>query len=133
MPPTREQAEQLARGGARTARPAIAPPPGCPITTSRSTAANSSISMKEAKGCPTRFCVGRGGRVGDGRSGVYYQCLRGDSEHLALFEREAFAVCDTRGRNWICYPIPRRKVENLSMVAHVADVSEADAPATKAD
>ena len=63
--------------------------------------------------------------------GTYYKCLRGDSEHLALFEPEALAVCDTRGRNWICYPIPRRKVENLSMVAHVADVFEADAAASK--
>ena len=61
----------------------------------------------------------------------YYKCLRGDSEHLAMFEPDAFAILDARGRNWICYPIPQRKVENLSMVAHVTDVFEADAAATR--
>jgi hypothetical protein len=64
-------------------------------------------------------------------SGGYYKCLRGDSEHLAMFEPDAFAVLDARGRNWICYRIAQRQVEDLSMVAHVADVFEADAAASR--
>lgn len=64
-------------------------------------------------------------------AGTYYKCLHGDSVHLALFEPEAFAVRDAHGRDWICYPIARRKVENLTMVAHVADVFEADAAASR--
>ena len=37
---------------------------------------------------------------------VYYKCLSGDSEHLALMERDAVAVQDAKGRNWICYRSP---------------------------
>lgn len=64
-------------------------------------------------------------------TGIYFKCLRGDSEHLALTEPFSFAVQDSNGRNWICYPIPREDVESLSMVAHVADVFEADEKASK--
>ena len=63
--------------------------------------------------------------------GVYYKCLRGDSEHLALMERDALAVRDAAGRNWICYPIAVRKVENLTITAHVSEVFEADATARR--
>ena len=63
--------------------------------------------------------------------GVYYKCLCGDSEHLALMERDAVAVQDAAGRNWICYPIAARKVENLTMLAHVSEVFEADATARR--
>lgn len=63
--------------------------------------------------------------------GVYFKCLRGDSSHLALTERNSFAVLDGRGGNWICHPIPRKKVENLTMVAHISDVVQADATASK--
>ena len=59
--------------------------------------------------------------------GVYYKCLRGDNEHLALFESEAFAVVDGDGRPWICFPIAPHKVENLTLTAHLTDVHEADA------
>jgi hypothetical protein len=62
---------------------------------------------------------------------VYYKCLRGDSVHLALTERDSFALTDRRGRNWICYPIPRRKVENLTMAAHVSEVHQIDATASR--
>lgn len=62
---------------------------------------------------------------------TYYKCLRGDSQHLALTEADAFFVRDIRGRNWICYPIPARKVENLTLLAHVTDVFEADAAAQR--
>jgi hypothetical protein len=62
---------------------------------------------------------------------TYYKCLRGDSVHLGMIERDAFVVRDTRGRNWICFPIPQRKVENLTLLAHLADVVEADAAAGK--
>jgi hypothetical protein len=63
--------------------------------------------------------------------GIYYKCLCGDSEHLALMERDAVAVQDAKGRNWICHPITARKVENLTMVAHVSDVFETDATARR--
>ena len=63
--------------------------------------------------------------------GVYYKCLCGDSEHLALMERDAVAVQDGKGRNWIRYPIAVRKVENLTMLAHVSEVFEADATARR--
>jgi hypothetical protein len=58
--------------------------------------------------------------------GMYFKCLRGDNEHLALAEHDSFAVQDTRGRNWVCYPIPWRKVENLTMVAHLSEVFKTD-------
>ena len=63
--------------------------------------------------------------------GVYYKCLCGDSEHLALMERNAVAVQDATGRTWICYPIAARKVENLTMLAHLSEVLEADATARR--
>jgi len=63
--------------------------------------------------------------------GVYYKCLCGDSEHLALMERDSVAVRDAAGRNWLCYPIAARKVENLTMLAHVSEVLEADATAKR--
>jgi hypothetical protein len=63
--------------------------------------------------------------------GVYYKCLSGDSQHLALMERDAVAIRDSRGRDWICYPIAPRKVENLTMAAHVSEVLEADATARR--
>jgi hypothetical protein len=63
--------------------------------------------------------------------GVYYKCLCGDSQHLALMERDAVAVQDAVGRNWICHPIATRKVENLTMLAHVSEVHEADATARR--
>ena len=63
--------------------------------------------------------------------GVYYKCLRGDSEHLALMERDAVAIEDALGRTWICYPIADRKAERLPMKAHVAEVFQTDATARR--
>ena len=59
--------------------------------------------------------------------GVYYKCLRGDSEHLAMTEPFSFAVLDGRGRTWICHPIRREDVEKLKLLDHLADVRAADA------
>ena len=58
---------------------------------------------------------------------IYYKCLRGDNEHLALFEAEAFAVTDTTGRTWICFPIDAQEVENRTLAGHMTDVLTADA------
>ena len=58
--------------------------------------------------------------------GTYYKCLCGDSEHLALMEPDAVAICDSLGRNWMCYPIPDEEVERLSMLGHLTDVHAAD-------
>jgi hypothetical protein len=63
--------------------------------------------------------------------GVYYKCLCGDSEHLALMEPDAVAVQDGVGRNWLCYPIAPGQVEKLTMLAHVSEVFEADATARR--
>lgn len=57
----------------------------------------------------------------------FYKCLRGDNEHLAMFEPDAFVVEDANGHPWICFPIPAAQVENLPLLAHVTDVHEADA------
>jgi hypothetical protein len=37
--------------------------------------------------------------------GVYFKCLRRDSENLALTEPDAFVVQDAKGRNWMCYAL----------------------------
>jgi hypothetical protein len=63
--------------------------------------------------------------------GIYYKCLRGDSEHLALMEPEAVAIRDSQGRNWICYPISDEEAENLPMAAHVSEVFQSDARARR--
>ena len=63
--------------------------------------------------------------------GIYYKCLCGDSEHLALMERNAVAVRDGAGRTWICYPIVPSKVESMTMLGHVSEVFEADATARR--
>lgn len=62
-----------------------------------------------------------------GPRGVYYKCLRGDSEHLALAEPMSFAIQDAQGRNWICHPIRREDVDKFKLLDHVADVRAADA------
>lgn len=64
-------------------------------------------------------------------SGIYYKCLRGDSEHLALTEPFSFIVQDAKGRDWICHPIRREDVEKLKLLDHVADVMAADAALSK--
>jgi hypothetical protein len=69
--------------------------------------------------------------LGIEQMGVYYKCLCGDSEHLAVMERDAVAIRDSSGRTWICYPIEPRKVENLTMLAHVSEVFQADATARR--
>jgi hypothetical protein len=63
--------------------------------------------------------------------GTYYKCLCGDSEHLGLVEPDSVAVQDATGRNWICYPIPDKIVDELSMLEHLNDVHWADFTATK--
>jgi hypothetical protein len=63
--------------------------------------------------------------------GIYYKCLCGDSEHLALMEPDAVAIRDAQDRNWICYPIPDEEVERLSMLGHLSDVHTADATARR--
>jgi len=63
--------------------------------------------------------------------GIYFKCLCGDSEHLALMEPDAVALCDAAGRNWICYPIDAHEAESLSMTAHVSEVFQADATARR--
>lgn len=57
----------------------------------------------------------------------FYKCLRGDNEHLAVFEPDAFVVEDDSGRKWICFPIPEEQVTNQPLLAHVTDVHDADA------
>jgi hypothetical protein len=57
----------------------------------------------------------------------FYKCLRGDNQHLAVFELDAFVVEDANGRKWICCPIPEEQVENVPLLAHVTDVHQADA------
>jgi hypothetical protein len=64
-------------------------------------------------------------------SGVYYKCLRGDSENLGITEPFSFVVHDARGRNWICYPVSHQDVERLSLRDHVIDVAQADAALRK--
>ena len=59
--------------------------------------------------------------------GIYYKCLRGDSENLGLTEPYSFVVQDANGENWICYPVSREDVETLSLLDHVVDVMQADA------
>ena len=63
--------------------------------------------------------------------GIYYKCLRGDSENLGLTEPHSFVVQDARERNWICYPVSREDVEKLNLLDHVADVMKADAMLSK--
>ncbi len=63
--------------------------------------------------------------------GIYYKCLRGDSEHLGLMEPDAVAVRDGAGRNWICYPIDSDEAAKLPMVAHVSEIFAADATARR--
>ncbi len=57
----------------------------------------------------------------------FYKCLRGDNEHLGLFEPDAFVVRDGHGAPWICFPLAPEQVEHMNLLAHVADVHEADA------
>jgi len=35
-----------------------------------------------------------------------YLCLTGDVDNILLTEAEVLGLLDTRGRNWICKPIP---------------------------
>ena len=63
--------------------------------------------------------------------GIYYKCLRGDSENLGLTEPHSFVVQDARGRNWIRYPVSREDAEKLNLLDHVADVVKADATLSK--
>jgi hypothetical protein len=63
--------------------------------------------------------------------GIYYKCLRGDSEHLGLMEPDAVAIRDAAGRNWICYPIDSDEAASLPMAAHVSEVFAADATARR--
>jgi hypothetical protein len=60
-------------------------------------------------------------------TGIYYKCLRGDSENLGLTEPDSFIVHDAKGRDWICYPVNAGDVAMLNLLDHVADVLAADA------
>ena len=64
-------------------------------------------------------------------TGVYFKCLRGDSENLALAEPDSFALEDAKGRTWICYPVTREDVDKLTLLDHVADTMAADAALRK--
>jgi len=57
----------------------------------------------------------------------FYKCLRGDNEHLALFEPDAFVVDDRQGQPWICFPLADEQVDRLNLLAYVNDVHAADA------
>jgi hypothetical protein len=57
----------------------------------------------------------------------FYRCLRGDNEHLAMFEPDAFVVEDALGHRWICCPIPEVQAESLPLRAHLTEVRDADA------
>lgn len=59
-------------------------------------------------------------------TGIYYKCLRGDSENLGLTEPFSFVVQDASGKDWICYPVSRADVEKLSLLDHVVDAMQAD-------
>ena len=63
----------------------------------------------------------------DETTGIYYKCLRGDSENLGLTEPDSFVMEDANGRNWICFPVSREDVAKLTLLDHVADVQQADA------
>ena len=60
-------------------------------------------------------------------TGIYYKCLHGDSDNLGFSEPFSFAVRDSSGKDWICYPVSREDVEKLSLLDHVVDVMQADA------
>ena len=63
--------------------------------------------------------------------GIYYKCLCGDSEHLAVMEPDAVSIRDAAGRNWICFPIDEIEAASLPMTAHVSEVFAADATARR--
>jgi hypothetical protein len=58
--------------------------------------------------------------------GTYFKCFRGANSHFALSEPNSFALKDTAGRDWICYPVPPKVVENLDMLSDLVDVERAD-------
>ena len=64
-------------------------------------------------------------------SGIYYKCLRGDNENLALTEPDSFIVHDAKARDWICYPVNAGDAAMLNLLDHVTDVQAADASLRK--
>jgi hypothetical protein len=63
--------------------------------------------------------------------GIYYKCLRGDSENLALTEPDSFIVHDAKARDWICYPVNAGDAAMLNLLDHLTDVQAADASLRK--
>jgi hypothetical protein len=63
--------------------------------------------------------------------GVFYKCLRGDSENLAVAEPDSFVVHDAKGRDWFCYPVSEEDAATLHLPAYIADVMAADAALRK--
>jgi hypothetical protein len=58
--------------------------------------------------------------------GTYFKCFRGANSHFALAEPNSFALKDAAGRDWICYPVPPKVVQDLDMLSDLADVDRAD-------
>ena len=80
----------------------------------------------ESKG-PRQGCV-KGKKMTDdaGPLGIYYKCLHGANAHLAMSEDDSFAIEDTLGRSWICYPVKSEVVENLDLLTDLPEIDETD-------
>jgi hypothetical protein len=62
----------------------------------------------------------------DDELGIYYKCFRGGNSHFALSEPHSFNVNDAAGRDWICFPVPRKVVEGHDLLMDLVDVQGAD-------
>ena len=53
-------------------------------------------------------------------------CLRGDVDNLALDEKGCFGLCDTQGREWICWQVDREscRSEFESVFTDVPEMQE---------
>jgi hypothetical protein len=62
----------------------------------------------------------------DDELGIYFKCLWGANSHFALTEPNSFALRDTAGRDWVCYPILPHVVQQLDMLADFAEIDHVD-------
>ncbi len=53
-------------------------------------------------------------------------CLRGDVDNLALDKKGCFGLCDTQGREWICWQVDRESClsEFKSVLTDVPEMQE---------
>jgi hypothetical protein len=61
-----------------------------------------------------------------GEIGIHFKCLRGANSHFALTEPNSFALQDSAGRDWVCYPVSSHVVRQLDMLADFAEIDHAD-------